>query len=108
MRLKKWPRTGAAKRLYVNHGGHWSVDAWFEPVEAQPNWRLRVKLSDAESERRANEIKRSIVTDVAVELERLADAYGFDGSISELRWLDLERLADRSRETRRRAAGERQ
>lgn len=93
MRMNVWPRSGQPKRIYLNSGGRWSVDAWLEPAGREPDWQLQIRLKDAEATARRIELHVDIESYVFGCLaEALLRSSGMR-SLQTARWADWVALA---------------
>ena len=87
MRLQAWPKTGDAKRIYINDG-RWSVDTWLEPHGTKSGWRLQIKINDGEGTQRRIEILTQIEAQVFDALARELTYQSKPKPMADMDWVD--------------------
>ena len=92
MRLQAWPKTGTAKRIYINDG-RWSVDTWLEPHGPNRGWRLQITIKDGEGPQRRIEILTAVETQVFQALDRVLMFYPKPKAMAKMVWADWVEVA---------------
>lgn len=92
MRLQAWPKTGTAKRIYINDG-RWSVDTWLEPHGQHDGWQLQITIKDGEGTQRRIEIFTAIEAQVFEVLARVVTFCPTPMPMADMDWADWVAIA---------------